>query len=134
MTSLAAPINMTELGNQVRHWVHYDRLLVDLNKQAADTRNKRQMYENTIITTLKAANHEKAVLQIVGGRILISEERQSKPLTFTSLESTLKEYYRQKGSNGKDETQDIMKFIKAHRTLETVTKLKRQSTDIRKNT
>jgi hypothetical protein len=92
------------------------------------------MYENTIITTLKAANHEKAVLQIVGGRILISEERQSKPLTFTSLESTLKEYYRQKGSNGKDETQDIMKFIKAHRTLETVTKLKRQSTDIRKNT
>lgn len=128
MTAIA-PINMDELGNQVRHWVHYDKLLIDLNKQAVDARNKRQIYENVIITTLKAAKHEKAVLQIVGGRILIAEERHTKPLTFTSLESMLKEYYRQKATKGPDETADIIKFIKGHRTLETSTKLKRQVTD-----
>ena len=128
MTAIA-PIDMSELGNQVRHWVHYDKLLVDLNKQAAETRNKRQLHETVIINTLKAANHEKAVLQIVGGRILIAEERQSKPLTFVSLEHMLKEYFKQKTSPGKDETQDIIKFIKGNRTLETITKLKRQNTD-----
>ena len=128
MTAIA-PLNMDELGNQVRHWVHYDKLLIDLNKQAGETRNKRQMHEDAIITTLKAAKHEKAVLQIVGGRILIAEERHTKPLTFTSLESMLKEYYRQKGRTGIDETHDIIKFIKGHRTLETITRLKRQVTD-----
>jgi len=131
MTAIA-PINMSELGDQVRHWVHFDDLITDLNKQAYNARQKRQTFENTIIHTLKSTNHEKAVLQIMGGRILIADEKHTKPLTFTSLELMLQEYYRQRGSPGKDETQDIIKFIKGHRTLETTTRLKRQITDGRR--
>ena len=123
------PIDMTELGNQVRYWVHYDNLLINLNKQVVDSRNKRNAYENVVINTLKAAKHEKAVLQIAGGRILIVEEKHSKPLSFSSLETMLQDYYRQKSVPGKDETQDILKFIKGHRTLETTQRLKRQITD-----
>jgi len=123
---------MTELGNQVRHWVHFDNLLIDLNKQVQNTRTTRQSYENTIIQTLKATNHENAVLQIAGGRILLVEEKSTKPLTFTSLELMLNEYYRQRGSPGRDETDDIIKFIKGHRGIEVATKLKRQITDKKK--
>ena len=126
------PIDMAELGNQVRHWVYFDDLILNLNKQVQDSRQKRQIYENNVIHTLKTAKHENAVLQIVGGRILIAEEKHTKPLTFTSLELMLNEYYRQKGSPGKDETQEIIKFIKGHRTLETTTRLKRQITDGKK--
>ena len=57
------------------------------------------------------------------------EEKHSKPLSFSSLETMLQDYYRQKSVPGKDETQDILKFIKAHRTLETTQRLKRQITD-----
>jgi len=128
-----APINMTELGNQVRHWVHFDNLLIDLNKQIHHTRTTRQTYENTIIQTLKSTNHEKAVLQIAGGRILLVEEKSTKPLTFTSLELMLNEYYRQRGSPGRDETDDIIKFIKGHRSVDVSTKLKRQITDKQKH-
>jgi hypothetical protein len=131
MTAIA-PINMSELGDQVRHWVHFDDLITDLNKQAYNARQKRQTFENAIIHTLKSTNHEKAVLQIMGGRILIADEKHTKPLTLTSLELMLQEYYRQRGSPGKDETQDIIKFIKGHRTLETTTRLKRQITDGRR--
>jgi hypothetical protein len=123
------PVDMTELGNQVRYWVHFDNLLLNLNKQVTDTRNKRQTYETTIINTLKAANHEKAVLQIAGGRILVAEEKHAKPLSFSSLEAMLQSYYRQKNIPGKDETQDIIKFIKGYRTIETTQRLKRQITD-----
>lgn len=122
------PIDMENLGNQVRHWVHYDNLITNMNKQANDARKTRQTYENSILHALKVSNHEKAVLQIVGGRILVAEEKHMKPLTFTSLESMLQDYYRQKVTPGKDETADIIKFIKGHRTLETTKRLKRQNT------
>ena len=124
-----SPVDMTELGNQVRYWVHFDNLLLNLNKQVTDTRNKRQAYESNIINTLKASNHEKAVLQIAGGRILVTEEKHAKPLSFSSLETMLQSYYRQKNIPGKDETQDIIKFIKGYRTIETTQRLKRQITD-----
>jgi IS1 family transposase len=122
-------LDMADLGNQVRHWVHYDNLVSKLNKEVLDNRNKRQHYETLILQKLKATNHEKAVLQIVGGRILVSEERHTKPLTLASLETTLQEYYRHKSTPGKDETADIMKFIKGHRTTDTIQRLKRQITD-----
>lgn len=137
ISNMAAPlstqIDMTDLGNQVRHWVVYDNLITSLNKDIHTTRQKRQEHENTIIHILKSTHHEKAVLQIVGGRILLAEEKHTRPLTFTSLELMLSEYYRQKGV-GKDETSDIIKFIKGHRTLETTTRLKRQITDVVKKT
>jgi hypothetical protein len=44
----------------------------------------------------------------------------------------LNEYYRQRGSPGRDETQDILKFIKGHRSVEVTTKLKRQVGDKQK--
>lgn len=126
MTSITTPLNVDELGDQVRHWVHFDNLLLNLNKQVQDTRHKRQAYETTILNTLKGTQYEKSVIQIAGGRLLIAEERHNKPLTFGSLELMLHEYYRQNGSPGNDETKEIIKFIKGHRSLEITKRLKRQ--------
>ena len=122
------PLDMKDLGDQVRHWVHYDNLVSTLNKQVQASRQAREKYELDIIQKLKIAKYEKAVLQIVGGRIILGEEKHSKPLTFNSLEEMLHDYFRQKATPVKDETADILKFIKGHRSIEITKKLKRQVT------
>jgi hypothetical protein len=123
-----APIDMSDLGNQVRHWVHYDNLVSKLNKEVQINRNTRDKYEQDIIQKLKVAKYEKAVLQIAGGRILMTDDKYTKPLTFTTLEESLHAYFRQKPTPVKDETLDILKFIKNNRTIEITQKLKRQNT------
>jgi len=120
------PLDTTQLGNDVRYWVHYDNTVTKLNKDIQSARYSRQKYEDSIIQTLQVAKQEKAVLQITGGRILISNEKHSKPLTFASLELMLHEYFTQRP--GKDDTLEIIKFIKGHREVEISHKLKRQNT------
>ena len=120
------PLDTTQLGNDVRYWVHFDNVIGKLNKDIQSARYSRQKYEDSIIQKLQLANQEKAVLQITGGRILISNEKHSKPLTFASLELMLHEYFTQRP--GKDDTLEIIKFIKGHREVEISHKLKRQNT------
>ena len=123
---MAAPttLNLQTLGNLVRSWVHYDTLTANFNKQAQNTRKERDMYETEILKTLKTSNYEKAVIQISGGKLLVQDERHSQPLTFTSLQDLLHDYYKHKPS-GPDETAAIVKFIKENRTVHTGLKLKR---------
>ena len=81
--------------------------------------------EDKIIRTLQGANYEHAVIQIAGGRILVNEERKSQGLTFKSLEDMLHEYFRQRPGPFQDETAAILKFIKGHRQVELVKRLKK---------
>lgn len=121
-------LDMAGLGDSVRNWVHYDTMVANLNKQAQATRQARDKFEQDIIVRLKRSNYENAVLQIAGGRLLIVEDRHSQPLTFKSMEDLLHKYFIQKGTMVKDETADILKFIKANRQIEVSQKLKRQNT------
>lgn len=119
-------LNAEEVGNLVRHWVHYDSMLTTLNKQAKNVRDLRNSYEDQILQRLKAANAENVVIQIANGRILVGEEKHSSPLSFKNLEIMLHQYYRQK-PGAPDETAAIMRFIRSQRQVDTTKCLKRQN-------
>jgi hypothetical protein len=121
-----SPINMGDLGNLVRHWVHFDTLISNFSKQLSDARKERDRYEETILVKLKQANYEKAIIQIEGGRLTVNEEKQHQALTFKLLEELLHLYYRSNTMARRDETTDILKFIKENRTFELLKRLKRQ--------
>jgi len=67
---------------------------------------------------------EKATIQINNGNIRVIDKKEPNPLTLSKIEELLHAYYRQKG--GKDETLDIMTFIRANRGY-SVNKLLKQS-------
>ncbi len=116
------------LGDLVRYWVHYDTALQNLNKQVKATRDARNAYEGQILQGLRNANMgANPVIQIAGGRILVSEERYQQPLSMRNLEQHLHAYYRLK-PGAKDETADILKFIKTQRKVEMTPCLRRQMT------
>jgi len=127
---MSAPIslNMAEMGQIVRQWVHLDKTVTELNKQSQKARVERDNYESMILMKLKQANYEKAVIQIEGGRLVVNEEKHHQALTFKSLEEMLHLYYRRPGAR-KDETADILKFVKENRTFEIEKRLKKTSTN-----
>jgi hypothetical protein len=127
MSIVPVSLDMKDLGDQVRNWVHYDNLVSTLNKQVQVARQTREKYEQDIIRKLHSAKYEKAVLQIAGGRILLADDRYSKPITYTSLEDSLHSYFRQKQGLVRDETADILKFIKGNRQVEVSQRLKRHN-------
>jgi hypothetical protein len=116
-----------QIGNLVRYWVHYDNTLQQLNKEVKEARDHRKNYETQILQGMRAARLTNPVIQITGGRIVISEERHHAPLSLKSLEQLLHQYHRMKPGRP-DETRDIMNFIKANRTVETAESLKRMYT------
>jgi hypothetical protein len=119
-------MNVSELGNWVRNWVHYDNLALGLNRQTANARKLRDEYEGKIIGHLQSNSMENAVIQIAGGRLTVNEERHSQPLTLTRLEEILRGYYASKGATGPmDETADIMKYLRKQRGFETSKRLKK---------
>jgi hypothetical protein len=119
------PLNMADLGSLVRHWVYFDGQVNTLNKQTAASRASRDQYEQRILEALKQARYDAAVIQIAGGRITVAEEKKSQTLTFKTLEDMLHEYYRQRPGPFQDETAAILKFIKGHRQVEMVRRLKK---------
>ncbi len=122
--------NMSELGSLVRNWVHYDSQVVALNKQMAAIRKAREENEEKILGILARANYNQAIIQIAGGRLVVNEEKHSQALTFKSLENMLHEYFRQRPGPFQDETAAILKFIKGHRQMEMVRRLKKIMTPV----
>lgn len=119
-------MNISDMANWVRNWVHYDNLALGLNRQATNARRLREDYETKIIGNLQSNSMENAVIQIAGGRLTVNEERHSQPLTLTRLEEILRGYYANKGATGPlDETAEIMKFLRKQRGFEITKKLKK---------
>ena len=119
-------LDLSALGTVVRKWVYYDTAVNSLNRQISAARQSRERCESEIIELLKRNHYENAILQIAGGRLSIVEERHSQSLTFKSLEEHLHAYFRQKPTMIKDETADILKFIKENRSFELTKRLKKQ--------
>ena len=124
MSAAPLSLNMADLGKLVRQWVHSDVTLSNINKEANKVRKEKDAYEEVILRQLKQANYEKAVIQIDGGRLTVNEEKHFQSLTFKSLEEMLHMYYRRPGAR-KDETDDILKFVKENRTFEIEKRLKK---------
>jgi hypothetical protein len=127
MTSLTGGGDIIQqIGNLIRYWVNYDNTLIQLNKQVKKTRETRNAYETQILQMFRTANMTNPIIQIGGGRLVISEDKHTAPLTFTNLESLLHQYYASKPGT-RDETGDIIKFIKTNRETTVNTCLKRQN-------
>lgn len=101
------------IGTYVRYWLHYSNMASSFFKQFGAVRKIRDDYEKQIIANLQQNNMEKATIQINNGRIHVVEKKEPNPLSLTRIEELLHGYYKQKG--GKDETLDIMTFIRANR-------------------
>lgn len=101
------------IGTYVRYWLHYKNLASSLYKQFGAARKVQDDYEKQVISTLQRSGMEKATIQINGGNIHVVDKREPNPLSLTKIEELLHGYYRQKG--GKDETMDIMTFLRANR-------------------
>lgn len=112
-----------DIASLVRNYVHYDNLTTTLHKQTSNARTVRDDYEHRIIDNLQKQNMANAIIQIVGGKLRIVEEKHSTPLSYKNLEESLHDYYFQKKKL--DETADIIKFIKGHRVVETTKRIKK---------
>jgi hypothetical protein len=110
------------IGTYVRYWLHYSNLASSFFKQFGAARKIRDDYENNIISILQQRNIENAVIQINGGQIRITTKREPNQLSLTRIEELISGYYKQRG--GKDETKDIMLFIKANRGYSVAKSLK----------
>lgn len=118
-------LDTNQLGYMVRNYVHYDNLSSGLYKQLQNARKMKDEFETKIIGLLQTTNMEKAVIQIAGGRLTVAEEKHANSLSLTKIEDLLHGYYKSQGRESTDETQAIMKYIKAERGFEQVKKLKK---------
>lgn len=116
-------VEKEDIANLIRNYVHYDNLASNFQKQTQNARIVRDDFERRIINELKAKNMENAIIQIVGGKLKVIEEKHASPLSFKSLESSLHQYYQSKKQT--DDTPNVVKFIKEHREFEVVLKLKK---------
>jgi hypothetical protein len=83
-------------------------------KQFNGAQKIRDDYQQQLIAHLKQRKMENAIIQISGGRRLqVVERKEPNPLSLTQIESLLHGYYKQR--TGKDETADIMTFIRGNR-------------------
>lgn len=101
------------IGTYVRYWLHYSNLASTFFKQFGSARKVRDDYEKQVIQLLQTNGMEKAVIQTNNGRINVVDKKDLNPLTLAKIEELLHLYYRKRG--GKDETLDIMTFIRANR-------------------
>jgi hypothetical protein len=131
-TALTAPgatggggsLDTERIGNLIRYWVYYDNEINTLNRQLRKLREERQTTEAQILTGFQADRIPQPVIQIAGGRLMVSEDRHVQPLNFKTLESLLHQYFHQK-AGAKDETDAIIKYVKAARDVTITPCLKR---------
>jgi len=112
-----------DIANLIRNYVHYDNLASNFQKQTNNARIVRDDFEKRIINELKNSKMQNAIIQIVGGKLKVVEERHTNPLSFKGLEESLHEYYKSKKVS--DDTSSVIKFVKENRIFETTLKLKK---------
>jgi hypothetical protein len=113
------------LPELIRSWVHYDNLAATHSRLAQQARTARSLWEKQVLEYLKINNLMNATIQITNGRLSVHEEKHAQPLTMQRIESLLHDYFNTKPMGSDNETQDIMNFIRTHRTHTVETKLKK---------
>lgn len=112
------------IGDFVRYWLHYSNMASSFFKQFGAAKKVKDDYEKQIISILQQNSMERAIIQIYNGRIQVTDKKEPNPFSLSKIEELLHAYFRQRG--GKDETLDIMTFLRANRGY-TVHKALKQS-------
>jgi hypothetical protein len=115
------------LGHSVRSWLHYDQLASTFFKQSTKARQVAGEFEAKVMDQLDQSRMSNAVIQIGGGHLNVIEEKIPRCLTLRSIEQLLHGYYGKK-SAGRDETEDIMKHLRANRGFDKKRRLKKTQT------
>lgn len=110
------------IATYVRYWLHYGNMASSFFKQFGAVRKIRDDYEKQIISILQQNGMEKATIQINNGRINVADKREPNQLSLSKVEELLHGYFVQRG--GKDETMEIMTFIRSNRGYSTYKVLK----------
>jgi hypothetical protein len=118
------PLDAKVIGELIRRWVYYDNQIGALNKQIREIRENRQTYEKDILGKLMNSTMANPVIQIGDGRIVVGQDRSQQPLSYTMLETILTKYYSLRPGS-KNETKDIVNFIREQRTSQLTPCLKR---------
>ncbi len=101
------------LGTFVRYWLHYNNMASSFYKQYGAAKKVKDNYEEQIIKNLQQNGMEKATIQIGGGQLNVIDKREPNQLSLTKIEGLLHGYFKQRG--GRDETAEVMTFIRANR-------------------
>ena len=111
--------NMADPGiaTYVRYWLHYGNMASSFFKQFGAVRKIRDDYEKQIISLLQQNGMEKATIKINNGNINVTDKREPNQLSLSKVEELLHGYFMQRG--GKDETMEIMTFIRSNRGYST---------------
>lgn len=111
--------NMADPGiaTYVRYWLHYGNMASSFFKQFGAVRKIRDDYEKQIISLLQQNGMEKATIKINNGNINVIDKREPNQLSLSKVEELLHGYFMQRG--GKDETMEIMTFIRSNRGYST---------------
>jgi len=117
-----------QMAHNVRSYLHYDQLAATFHKQSAKARQLAGEYEAKVLTQLDQNRMNHAVIQIGGGHLNVIEERTPRCLTLKSIEMLLHAYYAKKGHQTRDETDDLIKYIRTNRGSESRKKLKQTKT------
>jgi len=113
--AVTTPVDDSAFPTWVRNWIHYDTLASSLYKQAINARKVREGFEDKILESLERRRMINAVLQLKQGRYQAIEEVHNAPLSFTAIEGILHAYFKSRGASVRDETGDIIAFMKQHR-------------------
>lgn len=113
-------------ASYVRNWIHQHDLATTFMKQSLKARQIRDDYETKIIDHLAQNRMENAIIQISDGRLSVVEERVPRSLTMKNIETLLHGYFAKKG--GRDETSDVMNYLRGNRGVDRVKRLKRVTT------
>lgn len=105
-----------EFARAVRNWLHYEKLASELYKQAINARKVRDEYEENILNIFEQNKMAKnTTIQTSHGKYGFAIETQTAQMSMTNIEGLLHLYFKAKGAQGRDESGEIMAFIKQHR-------------------
>lgn len=125
MASSVPTASSAELADAVRHWVHFDNLAENLNKQINNVRSLRSQYETRVLELLETAGLKKANLKITGATLSCATRYKQNDLSWTLLDEQLHNYFKARGQ--RDDTKDILDFLHHRRGGRTVEYLKKTS-------
>lgn len=100
-----------EFVEDIKSWVENDNKINLLTQKIKDLRDEKTSLHNKIISYIQSNNLDKTTINITGGKIKLSEQVTSTPLTYKYLEEGLKKYF----DNDNNKVEDIINYLKTNR-------------------
>lgn len=120
-------MNNEALAHNVRGWVHYDNMLVALQKQLMNARKQRDAFEEQVQILLKQHQMPNAVIQISGGQLQLQEDKVTCGLTLKALQESIQLFFKGHPEipNPDKMANELLHHIKENRTVNTNIRLKK---------